>query len=57
MSERMEFASVIYYYAIGAWAVYRLEFYKVSVLWHDLSHAAHACSRCKAMVLGIGKSK
>ena len=55
MFERMEFAIVIYAMTgIGAWAVYRLGFWKVSVLWHDLSHA---CSKCKAMVLGIGKSK
>lgn len=55
MFERMEFAFVIYAMAgIGGLAVYRLGFWKVSVLWHDVSHA---CSRCKAMVLGIGKSK
>lgn len=51
----MEFAIVIYVMTgIGAWAVYRLGFWKVSVLWHDLSRA---CSRCKAMILGMGKSK
>jgi len=53
--ERMEFAIAIYALTgVGTWAIYSLGFWKVSVLWHDLSHA---CSRCKAMVLGIGKSK
>ena len=52
MFERMEFAIVIYTMAgIGAWAVYRLGFWKVSVLWHDLNRA---CSRCKAMIYGLG---
>ena len=55
MFDRIEFAIVIYAMTgIGAWAVYRLGFWKVSVLWHDLNHAF---SRCKAMVLGVGKSK
>jgi hypothetical protein len=55
MFERKEFAIVIYAMTgIGAWAVYRLGFWKVSVLWHDLSHAY---SRCKETVLGIGESK
>lgn len=55
MFERIEFAIVIYAMTgIGAVAVYRLGFWKVSVLWHDLDHGL---SRCKAMVLGIGKSK
>ena len=54
MFERMEFAIVIYAMtSIGAWAVFRLGFWKVSVLWHDLNHV---CSRCKAAV-GIGKSR
>lgn len=39
---------------IGAGAVYRLGFWKVSVLWNDLTQGF---SRCKAMVLGKGKSK
>ena len=51
MFERMEFAIVIYTMTgIGTWAVYRLGFWKVSVLWHDLKHA---CLRCKAMVLNF----
>lgn len=55
MFERMEFAIVIYALTgIGAVAVYRLGFWKVSVLWHDLNQGF---SKCKAMVLGIGKSK
>ena len=55
MFERIEFAIVIYAMTgIGAWAVFRLGFWKVSVLWHDLNHGF---SRCKKMVLGIGKSK
>lgn len=55
MFKRIEFAIVMYAMTgIGAVAVYRLGFWKVSVLWHDLSHGF---SRCKAMVLGRGKSK
>ena len=55
MFERIEFAIVIYALTgIGAWAVYRLGFWKVSVLWHDI---IHGFSRCKTMVLRIGKSK
>ena len=55
MFERIEFAIVIYAMTgIGAWAVFRLGFWKVSVLWHDLNHGF---LRCKKMVLGIGKSK
>ena len=55
MFDRIEFSIVIYALTgIGAWAVYRLGFWKVSVLWHDLNHGF---SRCKTMVLGIGKSK
>ena len=53
--DRIEFAIVIYAMTgIGAWAVFRLGFWKVSVLWHDLNHGF---SRCKTMVLGIGRSK
>ena len=41
--ERMELPNVIYAMTgIGASAVYRLGFWKVSVLWHDLNHV---CSR------------
>jgi hypothetical protein len=55
MFERIEFAIVIYAMTgIGAVAVYRLGFWKVSVLWHDLSQGF---SRCKAMVLGLGRGK
>jgi hypothetical protein len=55
MFERIEFAIVIYALTgIGGLAVYRLGFWKVSVLWHDLNHGY---SKCKKMVLGIGKSK
>jgi hypothetical protein len=55
MFERIEFAIVIYALTgIGGLAVYRLGFWKVSVLWHDLNHGF---SKCKKMVLGIGKSK
>ena len=55
MFEKIEFAIVIYALTgIGAVAVYRLGFWKVSVLWHDLNHGF---SKCKKMVLGIGKSK
>ena len=55
MFERIEFAIVIYAMTgIGAVAVYRLGFWKVSVLWDDLTHGL---SRCKAMVLGLGKFK
>ena len=55
MFERMEFTIIIYALTgIGGWAVYRLGFWKVSVLWQDLSHAS---SRCKKMVLGMWKSK
>ena len=55
MFEKIEFALVIYgMTAIGALAVYRLGFWKVSVLWHDLDHGF---SRCKRMILGIRKSK
>ena len=55
MFERIEFAIVIYaMMGIGACAVFRLGFWKVSVLWHDLNHGF---SRCKTIVLGIGKSK
>jgi hypothetical protein len=54
MFERIEFAIVIYAITgIGAWAVYRLGFWKLSVLWDDLNYV---CSRCKS-VLGIGESK
>jgi hypothetical protein len=53
MFERIEFAIVLYALTgIGAVAIYRLGFWKVSVLWHDLSHGL---SRCKAMVLGKSK--
>ena len=55
MFERKEFSIVIYAMTgIGAWAVYRLGFWKVSVLWDDLTRAS---SRCKAAILRIGKSK
>jgi hypothetical protein len=55
MFERIEFAIVIYALtAIGALAVYRLGFWKVSVLWHDLSRGF---SRCKRLIPGLGKSK
>ena len=55
MFDRIEFAIVIYSLTgIGALAVYRLGFWKVSVLWDDLHRGF---SRCKRMVLGIRKSK
>ena len=54
MFQKIEFAIVIYgMTGIGALAVYKLGFWKVSVLWHDVSHGF---SRFKRMV-GIRKSK
>ena len=67
MFDRIEFAIVIYSLTgIGALAVYRLGFWKVSVLWQDLKHGfgkvsvlwhdfKHGFSRCKTIFLGIGK--
>ena len=67
MFDRIEFAIVIYSLTgIGALAVYRLGFWKVSVLWQDLKHGfgkvsvlwhdfKHGFSRCKRIFLGIGK--
>jgi len=53
MFDRIEFAIVLYAMTgIGAVAVYRLGFWKVSVLWHDLNHGL---SMFKAMVLGKSK--
>lgn len=56
MFERKEFPIVIYAMTgLGGLAVYRLGFWKVSVLWRDL-HLMY--SRAKAALLaGIGKSK
>ncbi|KAF8814250.1 hypothetical protein BYT27DRAFT_7179635 [Phlegmacium glaucopus] len=46
MFDRMEFAIVIYgITAIGAWMVYRLGFWKVSVLWHDVHQIGLRCKK------------
>lgn len=52
MFDKIHFAIVIYAMTgVGGWAVYRLGFWKVSVLWHDLHHI---CSRFKELILKAG---
>ena len=45
MFDKMAFAIAIYgMTAIAVWAVYRLGFWKISVLWHDLRHICTGAS-------------